>query len=222
MEIQLDDISFGEVYHSEIVKDTITIVNDDSLILHVFVYKVPKYLNFQIESNQIPPHSSSKIVCTFYPDQVDKYGFLYNKVTTLLFNNEKKMQTKLLITATILPDVNYNDNIIEDKNAKISFEESIKYIYISKDDKKIECEFYFENVGNDDLKIYDVYMNHGCSVGDFSEIVSPGEKGHIIIDCDDINDGKNYKKIINVISNDPVKPQQELRIMYQFVEDDVK
>jgi len=216
IDLQYSTISFGNVYYNEIKVDTIEIVNNDSSSLNIFFEKVPPYLSLEIVPNKIPPTQKGHIISKLYSLKKDTYGFFYEKIKMILLNKKLKSEKNLFLTATMLPKLPTIENIDSQEVPIIFFPEKIKSYNLNKNSKQVNCEFSFENRGTGNLFIHNIHVNHGCKVEAFSSIVKPGETGFIIIICDDVDLGKNYKKVIDVISNDPINTHETLRINYQF------
>jgi len=216
IDLQYSTISFGNVYYNEIKVDTIEIVNNDSSSLNIFFEKVPPYLSLEIVPNKIPPTQKGHIISKLYSIKKDTYGFFYEKIKMILLNKKLKSEKNLFLTATMLPKLPTIENIDSQEVPIIFFPEKIKSYNLNKNSKQVNCEFSFENRGTGNLFIHNIHVNHGCKVEAFSSIVKPGETGFIIIICDDVDLGKNYKKVIDVISNDPINTHETLRINYQF------
>ena len=214
--LQYSAISFGDVYDNEIKVDTIEIVNNDSSPLSIFFEKIPPYLSLEIVPNKIPPNQRGHIISKLYSTKKDTYGFCYDKINMILLNKKLKSKKNLFLTATILPKLPTIENIDSQEVPIIFFPEKIISLNINKNSKEVNCEFSFENRGESNLIIHNIHVNHGCKVKDFSSLVKPDETGFIKIICDDVDLGKNYKKVICVISNDPIHTNETLRINYQF------
>ena len=220
IDLKYSTISLGNVYDSDTKIDTIEIVNNDSSSLSIFFEKVPPYLSLEIVPKKIPPTQKGYIISKLYAPKKDTYGFFYERIKMILLNEKLKSERNLFLTATILPNLPTIENINSQEVPIIFFHEKIKYLNINKNSKEVNCEFSFENRGTSNLIIHNIHVNHGCKVKDFSSFVKPGETGFIIITCDDVDLGKNYKKVIDVISNDPIHTHETLRINYQFNKED--
>ena len=216
IDLQYNTISFGNVYDNEIKVDTIEIVNNDSSLLSIFFEKVPPYLSLEIVPNKIPPTQKGHIISKLYAPKKDTYGFFYERIKMILLNEKLKSNKNIFVTATILPKLPKIENIDSQEVPIIFFPERIKSLNINKNSKEVNCEFSFENRGKSNLIIHKIHVNHGCSVKDFSSLVKPNETGFIKIICDDVDLEKDYKKVIDVISNDPIHTHETLRINYQF------
>ncbi len=221
IDLQYSTLSFGNVYYNEIKVDTIEIVNNDSSSINIFFEKVPPYLSLEIVPNKIPPNQKGHIISKLYSLKKDTYGYFYEKIKMILLNEKIKSEKNLFLTGTILPKLPTIENLDSLEVPIIFFPEKIKSYNLNKNSKQVNCEFSFENRGTGNLFIHNIHVNHGCKVKDFSSFVKPGETGFIIIICDDVDLGKNYKKVIDIISNDPNHTQETLRINYQFNEEEI-
>jgi len=218
-DIHFDVVSFGDVYYTEEIKDTIEIVNNDSLSFNIFFQKVPKYLDIKAIPNKILPNQKAQIVSTLFCAKKIDYGFFVDTIRVVLLNKKIKSQSILFVTATLLPKLPEIEETHSEFVPQIFFAEKVKYLNISENSKEESCEFIFENQGQSNLIIHDIYVNNGCTIQYYSSVVEPGEKGSIHIFCNDVHKRKNYKKVINVISNDPLNTRQSLRLMYHYNKD---
>lgn len=216
IDLEYSTLSLGNVYDNETKVDTVEIVNHDSLSLNIFFEKIPSYLSLEVIPNKIPPNQKGFIISKLNVSQISTYGFFYEKIKMILLNKKLKSEKKLFLTATILPKLPAIENIDSQEVPIIFFPEKIKYINSNKNSKEVSFEFLFENRGSSDLQIHNIHVNQGCHVEAFSSIVKPGENGFIKLFCDDVDPGKDYKKIIDIISNDPIHTKETLRINYQY------
>jgi len=217
IEIEWENIHFGDVNNNAIKKDTILVENTSRNYLIILFRKSPSYIKIKSEPRKIPPSEMGRIILTLIPDKKGNYGFFYDKLEALIINKNKS-QKDLFVSGTILPSLQNVKGIDSAEFPDLKFSEKIKSIKITKNSLKSICTFEFKNEGKSNLIIFDIHLNQGCEVKDYSNLVEPGEKGLIEIVCDDVVDGEEYKKVIEIISNDPEKPQTSLRMNYKYID----
>jgi len=188
--------------------------------LNLLIFRTPPYLDIEVSSKRLQPGEKAKIVCTFSSSQKNTYGFFYDRIKALITNQNSRLYKDLFVSATILPFIDASNNRDLQEYPKLYFPYKEKVIEITKNTLKAQTDFKFENHGKSDLEILDIHINKGCEIKNYNKLVKPGQSGVITIICDDVSECKNYKKVIDIISNDPLQIQTSLKIDYKCISKD--
>jgi len=161
----------------------------------------------------IPPHGKVKLPIHFNAVQANDYGIKYDEIN--LITTDDKMPEKRV---TVLADIHqYVPKMTDEekmKAAKLFFPETKHDFGEVKQGESVSTDFVFTNKGKSELVIYKVKTSCGCTLGELQKSkLKPGESSSIKVTFNSAGHNGRDEKSITVYSNDPVKPEFELKIV---------
>ena len=205
--------SLGSIFNTEKKTQTTNIFNDSNAPMEITFLDVPKHIDLKLSSNKIPAKTKAQITIEYKASEnkstkgQQNWGSQSNRIRLIVNGNTQNTRNRLTIRANIKEDF---ASMTEEqrKNApKIEFE-NLTYNFgtVSQGDK-IEHEFVFKNLGENDLEIRNVKSSCGCTAVNVSdEAIKKGESSSIKAVFNTKGKRNKQTKSITINTNDPSNP----------------
>jgi hypothetical protein len=201
-------VAFGEILKGTSETKTVRIANSSAEnSIKPSIKSIPEFLTIAFKPAVLEPAGEGEIEITYNSKLIDEWDRaihrLYIKINDLAPRNNM-----LTVTATITEDFS---GLTEDEKANApgaSFDSRTFNFGTIKQGKKVEHNFILKNTGNSDLLIRRVWATCGCTaVAPRKMVIKPGDDTQIRAVFDSSGRKGNQKKMITVITNDPVNPK---------------
>ncbi len=211
--------SFGVIKNTQIVTDTVPIVNMSREPVGISFQGVPKHIDIKAVPETLKGMTENtnhgekgNIIISYNGNETKDWGFMIDRIF-LVINDERVERSRLSISATIEEDFSH---LTEDELAnapKIEFEK-LEFDFGSlKSGDKVNYNFNFKNIGKSDLVIRRIRAACGCTATNPEKmVIKPGESSHITVTFNSRGQRGQQNRTITVISNDPEQSRIVLRV----------
>lgn len=206
--------AFACIEHGKVAETRIGYVNSSTEHIYpTFAFERASGLLDIAMPHSMAPGESGDIVLRYAIDEASPtYGSISDHVRLYV---DGKASQYLLTTHAVVVD---NFDLIDDISAprlEIS-EKNIKFGDVKSDYGVVERIFSIENVGNTTLVVRRIESSHPaveCTAERNMEL-APGEKREVVvrIDCREIDPDIPLASRLQVVSNDPIRPLQMIRV----------
>ena len=205
-------LSVARIYNTEKKTSTLKILNQSDSTVTITFPETPEHIELQVRPETLMPNQKGSIIGIFDATKIDDWGFVSAR-TYMHINGEKFRSNLLAVSGSIEQD--YSKLSAEQKanGPKMVLAEETFNFGTIKQGEVIEHDFTFKNDGKETLEIRKVRTTCGCTASSpSSKSIAPGgeEKFHVTFNSR-AKKGKQLQTI-TVITNDPVKPTQYLRM----------
>ena len=206
-------IKLGNILNSEVISDTILIKNTATVPMKISFGEHSDILQIYTLKDSLKPQEKGKIVITLDPTQGKKYGLLDERIPLTVEEGNRKRNYAITVSATILEDFSYLTEKERKKAPKIQFEGYVADVgVISKKESKT-VEFYYKNIGKNDLIIRTIDVPMGVSVIAYDKVLKKNRKGTVKLEVKPKYFRAKLNFVVNVFSNDPNRSMVSLKII---------
>ncbi len=214
-------IPFGEILKGKSRTRFIDVYNQSGDTLRAVFDEVPKYIEAEAVPDTIMPGEQSTIIVTFYSEGCDRWGLVQDEfsIESIPINGHSETAVAGIgkIEVTAIVNENFSHLTKKEKEqapvAKLSAAR-LDFGEISADEDMVTGFFEITNTGKSKLKIRRIYtLDNGITVSFKKDEIKQGktERISVVVKPDEVGDILNAKLI--VITNDPYKAQQAVRIV---------
>lgn len=201
-------VAFNEIVKGTSETRTVRIANSSAEnSIKPSIKSMPDFLTIVFKPAVLEPAGEGEIEITYNSALKDEWDRAIDRLY-ILVNDIAPRNNMLTVTATITEDFS---GLTEDEKANApgaSFDSKTFNFGTIKQGKKIEHNFVLKNTGNSDLLIRRVWATCGCTaVAPRKTVIKPGDDTQIKAVFDSAGRKGNQKKMITVITNDPVNPK---------------
>lgn len=206
--------SFACIEHGKAAEVRIGYVNSSTeRIYPTFVIERSSGLLDIAIPHSMAPGESGDIVLRYAVDQTSPtYGSISDHIR---FNIDGKASQYLLTTYAVVVD---NFDLIDDISApRLEIpEKNIKFGDVKPDYGVVERRFSMDNVGNTTLVVRRIESSHAAveCIAEPDMELAPGERREVVvrIDCQNIEPDMPFASRLQIVSNDPIRPLQMVRV----------
>ena len=205
-------ISFARMMQDEVKTQDIELVNDTYSPVRVEFRTLPGHLKAVAEPQVIPSKGRSKLTVTYDAQKAGTFGFISHRIY-LSLNGSTDYKASVGVSATIEEDFSsLSDEELRQAPVARFSETSYDFGELKQGDKK-EYIFSLTNTGKRELIIRNIRSSCGCTaVVPSKRVIGPGESAPIKVTFDSRGKRGRQSKSITVITNDPRKPVNMLRV----------
>jgi hypothetical protein len=201
-------VAFNEILKGTSKTMNVTIANSSAEnSIKPSIKSIPDFLTIVFNPAVLEPAGEGEIEITYNSALKDEWDRAIDRLYVLV-NNIAPRNNMLTVTATVTEDFS---GLTEDEKVNApsaSFDSRTFNFGTIKQGKKIEHNFVLKNTGKSDLLIRRVWATCGCTaVTPRKTIIKPGEDTQIKAVFNSTGRKGNQKKMITVITNDPVNPK---------------
>ncbi|MDR2835383.1 MAG: DUF1573 domain-containing protein [Bacteroidales bacterium] len=217
LRLKTSALSFSKVLNTQIVKDSIEVINSGQEPINISFEDVPASISISANPTRLegsPNGIGQKgyIIVQFDGSKKNDWGNISDRVSIIL-NGEKNNQNKISINAIIEEDFSHLSTDELANAPLIEFDKSEYDFGTIKQGDKATYNFTFKNSGKSDLVLRKIKTTCGCTATNPEKmIIKPGEVSHITVTFNSSGKQGAQQKTITVISNDPKKSNQNLII----------
>jgi hypothetical protein len=211
-------LSFTKIEPGMTKNERLEFINPSSEPVTITFDKVPEHLKMKVEPATIPAGATGSIVATFDASKKQDWGFV-NDQAYLIINGNKSNDYRISVSATIEEDYS-KWNADQMANAPvIEFSETMFDFGDIKKGEKVTHIFTIKNTGKSNLNLRKVSSSCGCTTTQPDKnIIAANETASITVTFDSRGRNNRQNQTITVLSNDPKKSNQSLRISANIVE----
>lgn len=215
LKVKADHVNMGFLYKGTFGTEHLIIANPTDHSLNVEFKDVPEYIKLTVKPEVLEPGEYGQIEVKYYPDQLNDWDMILDKIKLIL--NNKVAKEQLVISANIREDFSKFTPEQLEVAPKVIFEQDIFRYDTITSDKSIECKFKIRNEGQSDLIIRAVKPSCGCTaVKPEKSVLAPGESTYINSEFFPKGRSGDIRNSITVITNDPKQHKKHL-IMLGFI-----
>lgn len=199
-------LALGNIKNSQIVNSSVEVINTSDSMLLISFAALPPYLKASVKPLKIKPRAKSVIKIKYNASLKNDFGFVSDKINFTI-NHHSSETYYFYVSASIEEDFSkLSPRQIADA-PNLEFAETTYDFGTIKRNQKIQHDFVLTNKGKSDLTIHKVKTSCGCTTVNFDEAdIHPGQSGMLKIQFDPYGKEGRQLKTINVITNDPKKP----------------
>jgi len=216
--LKASNISFTKIDPTEVKTEKLEIINVSEKPVTITFDRIPAHLSLKMNPETIPAGGTGEIIAVFDANKRQDWGFVNDQVF-LIFDGVKNNENRISVNATIEED--YSKWTAEQlANAPvIEFSETVfDFGNINKGDK-VTHTFKVFNLGKSNLILRKVSASCGCTATQPDKnIILPGDEANITVTFDSRGRSGRQNQTITILSNDPKKASQLLRITSNIVD----
>lgn len=205
-------VNFSTVRESEVLTDSLEIVNDSGETVQLGFRSTPEHLKVRVEPSRLMPNAKGYIIITYDGGKVHSYGFVINRIY-LDVNGKSDYKNSIGITATIEEDFSSLSPEELASAPVVSFNRMSYDFGNIKEGDRVEYTFIIQNKGKKDLIVRDVKTSCGCTVvSPAKKVIGANESVPMKVIFDSAGKRGRQNKAITIITNDPKMPTSILRV----------
>lgn len=207
VDLNCDDIDFGDVYGDEEPFKTIEIVNRGKDIVTPTLMHLPAYLTASYAPEKLYPGSAGKILVTLSPDKLPDYGLTRVGVFLSTQPGEKvNRDNEIDVSATLLPDLEDLLGDAEETPSLVLDKESIDVGTLG--NSKRRDQIVISNEGGAELEIFAMQVyNAGIGFSLGSKTIKPGGRTKLKVTVSPQVFQFKGRHAILLVTNDPENPK---------------
>lgn len=220
LQINRAEFNFGNVFDTEVKRDSIMFRNDSNhdMELDIDLSTKPENIDIYLEEEVVPPGEMGMIMAVFEGVKGGTYGFQRFRAG---FNDKAypdSTRGQLIITYNQQED--FSGLTPEEKaNApRIKFDDKTCDFGRKRYGEDLICEFTFTNTGKSPLKIRHIRLPSHVSEKESDRLVMPGEKGKIILSADTSRMSGEMIRYVHVTTNCPNSTRVRLTIRGKVID----
>ena len=212
------NLSFTKIEPNSTKTEKLEIINTSNEPVKITFDKIPAHLTITMVPETVQPGATGEITAVFDASKKQEWGYVNDNVWIVL-NGVKTNENRISVTATIEEDYSkWSADQIANAPV-IDFNETTHDFGDIKKNEKVTTIFKVTNSGKSNLNLRKVSSSCGCTVSQPEKnIIAPSETTNITVTFDSRGRSGKQNQNITVLSNDPKKPQQLLRITANIVE----
>jgi len=210
--LSTNHLSVGRIKNTEKKSTSIKVINSSDRSVTLSIPDYPEYITFHVQPETLLPNQKGTISMDFDARMVNDWGFI-NSRFYLHLNGEKYTGNLLAASGSIEEDFSGLTPEQKENAARMSIgEETFNFGNIEQGEV-IEHDFHFKNEGKETLLIRKMRTTCGCTASSPSSTeIAPGDEGIIHVTFNSRAKRGKQLQTVTVITNDPVKPTQYLRM----------
>lgn len=200
--------NLGAVLNTGTAEQSIGFANARGIPCHITTSPLPPYLHADIEPQTAAPGGKGRLHITYDAEARKDWGFSVDSIA--LFANGKRIG-QIYVTADIQEDFNYYGGDYTTAPKIFLEQERVQLEDLPRDSWQT-CEFYIENKGKSDLVIRKMTSpDRSLEVEIGKGSIRPGKRAKATARFY-TGGGKEFTKVILIISNDPRHPKACYRL----------
>ncbi len=212
LRVKLSTLSFSSIKSNETETRSLELVNDTNEPVTVDINRVPEHIQAELSEKVVPPNGKTILKVTYNAKAKNTFGYVADRIY-LTMNGSDDYRNSIGISATIVEDFSA---LTEEElaNAPVAeFNSTTHDFGTIRQGEKLDYSFELTNSGKGDLIIRNIRASCGCTVVTPSKkVISPGESIPVKVEFDSRGRRGRQSKTITIITNDPKKPTNVLRI----------
>ena len=205
-------LNFGFINKGDTAVKVLECFNSMNIPVEIQFLNTPHYVSIEPGSKEVLPNKIGKFTVKYITTLNDDWDVVVDRLY-LKLNNEEWQNDKFTITANIREDFSK----IEGKeilNLPVAYFKEKRYNFGEAGQaKEIKHNFILQNTGNEELIIRKLKTCCGCTVIKPKKMkIAPGKKAAIKVIFNPQGFKGHIKKTVTVITNDPEKYKQYLRL----------
>jgi len=207
----------GTIKDTEITIEKIEFVNETENSILIKVLSKADYYDLNVYPNSIQPKESGYFELKLFPDKVTNYGM---NSELLSLHISSSVTDLIRIPLVFIVEEDFGKLSASDLNKAPTASIEQKFIQLGnvKRGEKQTVQIGIKNSGKSDLIIRGLQTGKDCRLITKPEIILPNERKEIILEIIFNSVSKNFVRSIFIISNDPSKPSQTVKISAQIAE----
>jgi len=216
--LKSSNLSLTKVDPGTTKTESLEIINTSIEPVTITFDRVPNHLNMRLEPTTIPAGATGLIIAEFDASKKQDWGFVNDQVY-LIINGIKSNENRISVSATIEEDYS-KWSADQMANAPIiEFSETVYDFGDIKKGEKVSHTFKVKNTGKSVLNLRKVSSSCGCTATQPDKtVIASGETASITVTFDSRGRSGRQNQTITVISNDPKKSNQILRITATIID----
>ncbi len=208
LRLKYTHVAFNEIVKGTTESRTIKIANSSAeKSIKPALKNMPEFLTIVFKPEILEPAGEGIIEITYNSALKNEWDRTIDRLY-LSVNDEIPNNNMLTVTATITEDFS---RLTDDEKAnapRADFDSRTFNFGTIKQGKKIEHNFILKNTGKSDLIIRRIWATCGCTaVAPRKTVIEPGDNTQVKAVFNSAGRKGNQKKMITVITNDPVNPK---------------
>lgn len=216
--LKSSNLSFTKIDPTETKSERLEFINTSEEAVVITFDRIPAHLNMRVEPATIAAGATGAIIADFNATKKQDWGFVSDQVF-LIINGNKSNDNRISVSATIEEDYSKWTAQQMSEAPVIEFSETVHdFGDINKGDK-VEHTFTVMNKGKSNLVLRKVNSSCGCTTTQPDKNIIPaGDKANITVTFDSRGRNGRQNQSITILSNDPKKSSQILRITTNVLE----
>jgi len=211
-------LSFTKVDPDASKTERLEFINSSQEPVTITFDRIPPHLNMRVEPVTVAAGAAGAIVADFDASKKQDWGFVSDQVF-LIINGVKSNDNRISVSATIEEDYSkWTAQQMTDAPV-IGFSETVYDFGDIKKGEKVTHTFTVTNTGKTNLILRKINSSCGCTTTQPDKNVIPsGENANITVTFDSRGRSGRQNQSITILSNDPKKSSQILRITTNVTE----
>ena len=213
LKLKSNHIAMTKITNTETKTEQLSIYNPTTKIISLEFDRIPTFIKFNKTKFSVKPKEKIIVNITYDASKKKDWGFVTDRIF-IIVNNKRDSKNKITVSAEIVEDFSKLTKE-QTENAPQSYIEQTTFNFgeINKGVNKTHT-FTIKNNGKSDLVIRKTKSSCGCTIAKLdSKIIKPGASSDIKITFNSKGLSGKQHKTITIISNDPKKSKQTLRII---------
>lgn len=213
LKVEKTYFSLGTIYNNQNKTVTSEIYNDSNTPMEITFSGVPDYITINVTPVSIPAKTKAHVTLEYKTSEnktnqgKQNWGYQNNRIQLIVNGNTQNTRNKLTIRANIQEDFKSMTAEQLKKGPMIEFENLTYNFGTVTQGDKIEHEFVFKNLGENDLEIRNVKSSCGCTaVNVTDEAIKKGKSSSIKAVFNTRGKKNRQNKTITINTNDPTHP----------------
>lgn len=169
--------------------------------------KISRFVNMVYEPTVLQPGQSGNAVVSFEVVRDLPLGEIHVEVAIQTDDKDSPFKFLYMITTIAEDSSQFAGTGIIDTVPRLIFAQlnhDFGYLWRG---KTVVHDFYFTNMGSEDLIIDDIELSDGCIlIGKPNEIIAPGENGSVVVKVRNWDSYGVQHQTVTIASNDPINP----------------
>jgi len=211
-------LSFTKVDPDATKTERLEFINTSEEPVTISFERIPAHLSMRVEPERVAAGATGAIVAVFDASKKQDWGFVSDQVF-LIINGNKSNDNRISVSATIEEDYSKWTSQQMAEAPVIEFSETVFDFGDIKKGDKVTHTFIVNNTGKSNLILRKVNSSCGCTTTQPDKNVIPsGDSARITVTFDSRGRNGRQNQSITILSNDPKKSSQILRITTNIIE----
>lgn len=169
--------------------------------------KISRFTEMRYEPTTLQPNQSGEAVVSFEAVRDLPLGSIHIEVAIESDDKDSRFKFLYLIANIVIDSSRFQKSLIIDTVPRIVFAQlNYDFGYLWRG-KPVIHDFFFTNMGSQELVIEDIYSSDGCVIiGKPNDVIPPGENGSVVIKVRNWDSYGVQHQTVTIASNDPVNP----------------
>ena len=209
---------FDQLKDTEIGTDSLEVQNKGEMTITFNFSDLPDYVEMKAFPSTLEPQERGYVLINYNARLRNDYGYLIDKIPFEYLYGNRKITGSLTLSTTISEDFSQLSAEELKKAARLELDNPYYDLGKIKVFSEKMCTYNLVNSGGSDLVIRSIKVPYDCRLVKYDKWITPGGRGSITIGATSRKVFPNYKKSIDLITNDPEKPHQVLIIHGEIIE----